>query len=568
MKSICTKLSAVMIAFVISSAILVGAANVFTIRRVNIKNTEEILMLTSRNIAERLDSRIMLVEQSVGLLSQHAAVCFRDSDVSQEEAMEFMANTMFDAAACVENTTAVYLHFSPEYRKEWKDLLLVRDPVRQTFELSKADDPSVYRETTGNEAEWYYESADSGQPCWLAPYENGDLQGYEDRLIASYTIPVYDRYRELIGVIGMDVAMDGLIDEVKDIRLYETGYGFLVGSDVKIVYHPELAFGSTMIDYESSLQEVIDSLEDGTDEDELFSYQHNGVRKELCFSVLRNGMRVAVTVPSDEAYADFRQMMGKTSVLLMIICLTSIITVTCIVYSFIRPLRLLNQATTQIINGNMNVKIRYHSQDEIGRLADNFRKMAEYLQSHITYINQLAYRDVMTGVKNKTAYEAATQQLQQKIAQKKGEFGVVMFDLNNLKRVNDTLGHEAGDTLIKNASRVICQAFAHSPVFRIGGDEFAAILEEEDYRQYENCIETMKRLNQELNETLPKREQVFIAYGMSLYIPGEDEHYSQVAARADKEMYTKKAEMKASQGDARRERGADYDQKDTGIPAV
>jgi GGDEF domain-containing protein len=51
-----------------------------------------------------------------------------------------------------------------------------------------------------------------------------------------------------------------------------------------------------------------------------------------------------------------------------------------------------------------------------------------------------------------------------------------MFDLNDLKHINDRYGHERGDEYIVNCCRLICQVFKHSPVFRIGGDEFVALL--------------------------------------------------------------------------------------------
>ena len=57
-----------------------------------------------------------------------------------------------------------------------------------------------------------------------------------------------------------------------------------------------------------------------------------------------------------------------------------------------------------------------------------------------------------------------------------------MFDCDNLKKINDQYGHDKGDVYIKATSQMICRVFKHSPVFRIGGDEFAVILQDEDYR--------------------------------------------------------------------------------------
>ena len=62
-------------------------------------------------------------------------------------------------------------------------------------------------------------------------------------------------------------------------------------------------------------------------------------------------------------------------------------------------------------------------------------------------------------------------------------FAAVLFDINNLKLVNDTQGHNAGDTYIRKATHIICQYFSHSQVFRIGGDEFAVVLEGQDFQE-------------------------------------------------------------------------------------
>ena len=56
------------------------------------------------------------------------------------------------------------------------------------------------------------------------------------------------------------------------------------------------------------------------------------------------------------------------------------------------------------------------------------------------------------------------------------------IDLNNLKTINDTYGHDKGNIAIMKLANMICEVFSKSPVFRIGGDEFAVILFKKDYR--------------------------------------------------------------------------------------
>ena len=77
----------------------------------------------------------------------------------------------------------------------------------------------------------------------------------------------------------------------------------------------------------------------------------------------------------------------------------------------------------------------------------------------------------------KHAYVDAVAELNTKIDGAAADpFAVAVCDVNGLKAINDTLGHQAGDKLIREASMLICNTFKHSPVYRVGGDEFVVIL--------------------------------------------------------------------------------------------
>ena len=148
--------------------------------------------------------------------------------------------------------------------------------------------------------------------------------------------------------------------------------------------------------------------------------------------------------------------------------------------------RQLTEAAKKIAAGDLSVNLlqRMGDKDEVGKLAESFQQTVEHLQKYINYINGLAYRDSLTGVKNKTAYIEAESRFEEQMRLGRPEFAVAVLDINGLKRINDTYGHDFGDMLIINACRIICKVFQHSPVYRIGGDEFAVILEKTDYEHY------------------------------------------------------------------------------------
>ena len=142
---------------------------------------------------------------------------------------------------------------------------------------------------------------------------------------------------------------------------------------------------------------------------------------------------------------------------------------------------------------------------------ESAKKLGSYMR--------VAYKDALTDVRNVNAYTEVKAKIEKDIQLKKAPaFGIIVFDLNNLKLVNDTMGHEAGDKYIQDSCRMICDIFKHSPVFRIGGDEFVAILTKDDYHYRDALLS-------HFNEIVDKNQIVggpVIAAGISLYDSEKD----------------------------------------------
>ena len=120
-------------------------------------------------------------------------------------------------------------------------------------------------------------------------------------------------------------------------------------------------------------------------------------------------------------------------------------------------------------------------------------------------------------------------------------FAVVMLDINDLKKINDTEGHQAGDRYLRDACKTICDTFKHSPVFRIGGDEFTVIAQGRDYMRIDELTAQMARYNADAS----RDGGIMIACGMARF--ENDECVASVFERADHSMYENKKELKAIQ---------------------
>ena len=184
------------------------------------------------------------------------------------------------------------------------------------------------------------------------------------------------------------------------------------------------------------------------------------------------------------------------------------------------------------------------------------RKEMEFERAIIS-ATDMANKDALTGIKNKHAYANVEMELDNKINEMTAEaFAIAVCDVNGLKQVNDIQGHSAGDEFIKNACMLICNTFKHSPVFRIGGDEFVVLLRGSDY---ENRWELSNGFREKLEEN-KQNGLVTLAYGISDYIPEQDMRVQDVFERADTLMYENKKWFKGelTEGESKAEKSEDF----------
>ena len=148
--------------------------------------------------------------------------------------------------------------------------------------------------------------------------------------------------------------------------------------------------------------------------------------------------------------------------------------------------------------------------------------------------------DALTGVKNRNAYRVYEERLNAQIeVGRVPAFAITILDVNDLKKVNDTEGHKAGDQYLRDACSIICTTFKRSPVFRVGGDEFCVLSQGDDLNHIDELVGSMNRHN----EDALQNGGIVIALGMARY--SRDEKVVQVYERADQLMYDNKNDLKA-----------------------
>ena len=194
----------------------------------------------------------------------------------------------------------------------------------------------------------------------------------------------------------------------------------------------------------------------------------------------------------------------------------------------------LSKAITQMSND-----MKHYVQNILS--AEEKAKTAQEAAADMTL---LAYKDSLTHVGSKVAYDKAIHTLEKEISEKPYPFAIVMVDLNDLKTINDGYGHSNGNTYIQGACSIVCNIYRHSPVFRIGGDEFVAILKKSDYECRNDLFTAITKmfLMSEMDTSKDPWEKYSAAVGMAEYEIGNT--VDDVFKRADKDMYQNKLMMK------------------------
>lgn len=191
--------------------------------------------------------------------------------------------------------------------------------------------------------------------------------------------------------------------------------------------------------------------------------------------------------------------------------------------------------------GQMTVDMRAYVKSIID--AEN---KVKNMKSQVSHMDMLAYQDALTHVKNKAWYDKTQERVNNDIAAGRARFGILMADLNCLKKINDTYGHEHGNDYIFGACHQICVIFDHSPVFRIGGDEFVVLLENRDYENRDRLLEEIKMAFEYSQSDMTKEpwERYSAAIGFALYDEKTDTCMNDVFKRADNLMYENKVASK------------------------
>ena len=536
MHSLRTRITLLTVCVTVIAVSLVTFVSVLFIRTSKHRESEQMLLLLCKTGQRNIDYFFDSIQHSVGKVASYAEENLSGLEAGELKHQVERTKQYFEEMTGRTNGVLTYYYrIDPEISSSVKGFWYT-NLHGEGFVEHEVTDISLYDTEDTSKLVWFTVPKKTGEPVWLPPYVTENL-GVR---VISYNVPILWRGR-FVGVIGIEMDYSVLAEQVDSIRLYRNGYAFLCDKEGEVFYHPRIDVSEMTPEEKPALPE--NAVGGST----FLWYTFEGVEKQAAWLVLCNNMRLNVTVPVAEMDGDWRRLVWGIIAISAVILLSLSAFTLFYTGRITRPLQELTEAAERLDKGNYEFDLQYDKDDELGMLTATFKHLADHMKEHIKDLNKRAYVDALTSVRNKGAFTDAIDKLQKRVnANSAGTgFAVGIFDCDDLKAVNDQYGHDKGDIYLKTACRLICNVFQHSPVFRIGGDEFAVIFQNEDYRNRDELIRLFRMAEQEsCAGSVPPWEQVHVTVGIAVYNSGLDRSVFDTVRRADKDMYIMKRERK------------------------
>ena len=535
--SLRTEITFTMLCVILASLVVTTLLSAVFIRTTESHKSDRLLQMLCASGQRSLDYYFDSVQNSVTKVTTFAEEDL-DSVNSEEELaahIERIREYFCMTASKTKGVLTYYYRIDPSVSSEINGFWYI-DLNGQGFEEHEVTDITQYDVEDTSKLVWFTVPKHEGKPIWLPPYITDNL----DVRVISYDAPVYWK-GQFIGVIGIEVDYSTMAEEINSIRLYDNGYAFLGDADGNLFYHPHIDVADL-----SSGSEFEFPYREG-DENKVIRYAYRGEKKEAVWCTLSNGLRLSITVPVSETQGEWKGLILNISLGAVVVPIAASLFLMYYTRRITKPLEQLTAAAEQIERGNYDLDLIYDEDDELGRLTRSFKDLSGTMKAHITDLHGQVFIDALTKVKNKGALSNRLDEMQEAIdsgAQEQA-FAIGVFDCDQLKLINDRYGHDKGDIYLKKAAHIICEVFKHSPVFRMGGDEFAVILENEDYMDRDALLEQFDKTAETVNEAAAEPwEEVHISKGFAVFAPSEDSAVTDVMQRADQLMYENKRERK------------------------
>ena len=460
MKSVRTKLIVSILICSLFTSVLIGVIAISNSVRTAGKDAMTMMQLTGQKKTEEINSTIQKIEQSVDTLSEVAMSnfdydSFRQSKDYADTYTETVQQAVLDFANHTNGAVTVYLRYNPNYSNPTSGVFAQRQSVDSELQCLTPTDFSMYDESDVEHVGWYYLPVQAKEAIWMSPYMNENINIY----MISYVVPLFAEDGTSIGIVGMDIDFSQITDLVDETKVYQSGYAFLTDASAAIMYHKNADAGTKLSDLDSSLSKSADFIGDDGNQGKTMDYSYKNVNKKFAFYNLDNGMKLVLTAPVSEIYAEAYGLAKLIIIAMIVAFVLSAVIGVIIGTGMTRPIRQLTAVIEQTAELDFRPtkeggKLR-KQKDEIGNMATKIHLMRKKLREMMGDLQQT--QQVLEGnaedlnhlMKQNSAYaednSAATQNLAAGMEETSAHAAHIVESVGIMRESSDNLQRLAED---------------------------------------------------------------------------------------------------------------------------
>lgn len=393
MKSVRTKLIASILICSLFTSFLIGVIAISNSVRTAGKDAMTMMQLTGQKKTEEINSTIQKIEQSVDTLSEVTMSnfdydSFRQSKDYADTYTETVQQAVLDFANHTKGAVTAYLRYNPNYSNPTSGVFAQRQSVDSELQCLTPTDFSMYDESDVEHVGWYYLPVQAKEAIWMSPYMNENINIY----MISYVVPLFAEDGTSIGIVGMDIDFSQITDLVDETKVYQSGYAFLTDASAAVMYHKNADEGTKLSDLDSSLSKSADFIGDDGNQGKTMDYSYKNVNKKFAFYNLDNGMKLVLTAPVSEIYAEAYGLAKLIIIAMIVAFVLSAVIGVIIGTGMTRPIRQLTAVIEQTAELDFRPtkdggKLR-KQKDEIGNMATKIHLMRKKLREMMRDLQQ------------------------------------------------------------------------------------------------------------------------------------------------------------------------------------
>jgi len=380
---------------------------------------------------------------------------FRQSKDYADTYTETVQQAVLDFANHTNGAVTAYLRYNPNYSNPTSGVFAQRQSVDSELQCLTPTDFSMYDESDVEHVGWYYLPVQAKEAIWMSPYMNENINIY----MISYVVPLFAEDGTSIGIVGMDIDFSQITDLVDETKVYQSGYAFLTDASAAVMYHKNADEGTKLSDLDSSLSKSADFIGDDGNQGKTMDYSYKNVNKKFAFYNLDNGMKLVLSAPVSEIYAEAYGLAKLIIIAMVVAFVLSAVIGVIIGTGMTRPIRQLTAVIEQTAELDFRPtkeggKLR-KQKDEIGNMATKIHIMRKKLREMMGDLQQTQQvlesnaEDLNHLMKQNSAYaednSAATQELAAGMEETSANAAHIVENVGIMRESSDNIQRLAED---------------------------------------------------------------------------------------------------------------------------